>query len=98
MKYDVLMSILPVSWIQYYGKEQLGVGTIPTVGSTYTVDVHPSCTVDDELSPGEMGLCTLVFSSYNLLSDISGTTATVCTLPTLSLPVVSTSLHSGEFV
>ena len=84
--------------IQLFGEQRLGVGAIPTVGSAYTVNVQPSCSQSDKLSPGEMGHCTLLISSFNLRAFTSGTTTTVCTLPTPSLPVVSTSLPSGEFV
>ena len=83
--------------IQFYGEQRLGVGTTPPVGSTYTVNVEPSCTQNDKLSPVEMGHCTLLISSFNLRAFTSGTTTTVCTLPTPSSPVDSASLHSGEF-
>ena len=83
--------------IQFYGEQRLGVGAIPTVGNNYTVNVEPSCTQSDKLSPVEMGHCTLLISSFNLRAFTSGTTTSVCTLPTPSLPVDSTSLHSGEF-
>ena len=85
----------PCFLIQLFGEQRLGVGTTPTVGSTYTVNVQPSCTQSDKLSPGEMERCTLLISSFNLRAFTSGTTTTVCTLPTPSVPVVSTSIPTG---
>ena len=77
--------------IQFYGEQHQGIGAFTTVGTTYTVNLEPSCTQVDKLSPGEMGQCTLLISSFNLRAFTSGATTTVCTLPTPSLPVVSTS-------
>ena len=61
------------------------------MGSTVTVDVGPTCTLSNVLSPIGTELCTLLISSEDANDGNTGSFTTVCTIATSSPTVSSVS-------
>jgi len=70
----------------------------PTVGSTFRLSLHTSCSLSNTLTPRGTGLCTLLLSTSNVVHDSSGTAFIgICTLSSSSGSSSSTSVQTtGE--
>ena len=66
------------------------------MGSTFTVDVGPTCSLGNELSPTGTELCTLVIITDDTNDDITSSFTTYCTIPTSSTISNTSEQTTGE--
>ena len=66
------------------------------MGSTFTVNVRPTCSLSNVLSPSGTELCTLVIITDDTNDDITSSFTTYCTIPTSSTISNTSEQTTGE--